>query len=191
MRFAHVGRWDQRNNNDGFEEIPIQGIEYIHPDYDPEIFPYDFMLLKLERPSTKAYIKLNGNPNLPTGSRVDEVTALGFGYTRPGDSDSESQILQHVDLTYIPNDICEQAKDPRISGEYLGLITDDMLCATDSGQDSCQGDSGGPLMVRGSGQDWHQAGVVSFGIGCARPNFYGVYTRVSQYLFWIDSQINP
>lgn len=50
---------------------------------------------------------------------------------------------------------------------------------------SPQGDSGGPLVIIGSGLLWVQAGVVSFGRGCARPMIPGVYVRVSQYQNWI------
>jgi trypsin len=163
LRIAHVGRWNRGYAENDMEELQIISPEYIHPLYDDEDFPYDFMLLKLNQQSTKQYIKLNENSNLPTGQRVDEVTALGFGYTEAGNSDSDSQILQEVDLTYVPNNVCELAKDPRLNEGYQGLITDDMLCATDNGQDSCQGDSGGPLIISGgNAQGDSLVGVVSW-----------------------------
>lgn len=52
-----------------------------------------------------------------------------------------------------------------------------------------QGDSGGP-MVSKQGPVWVQSGVVSFGFGCARPGWPGVYSRVSRYQSWINSLIN-
>uniref|UniRef100_A0A8C9UXY4 Zgc:100868 n=1 Tax=Scleropages formosus TaxID=113540 RepID=A0A8C9UXY4_SCLFO len=71
-----------------------------------------------------------------------------------------------------------------------GSITDNMLCAglLAGGKDSCQGDSGGPLVVK-RGSVWVQAGIVSFGNGCAEPSYPGVYTRVSRYQSWISSVI--
>ena len=64
-----------------------------------------------------------------------------------------------------------------------------MVCAgyPSGGSDTCQGDSGGPLVVQKSPTDDSAIvyGVVSWGIGCARPGYPGVYTRVTKYVDWI------
>ncbi len=51
-----------------------------------------------------------------------------------------------------------------------------------------QGDSGGPMVIK-QGSAWIQAGVVSFGRGCADPNYPGVYARVSNYQNWISQHV--
>lgn len=58
-----------------------------------------------------------------------------------------------------------------------------MICAGPlaGGVDTCQGDSGGPLMVRNSANTRVLVGIVSFGRGCAQPNFPGVYTQADTY----------
>ena len=72
-----------------------------------------------------------------------------------------------------------------------------MFCAgyLDGGIDSCQGDSGGPLVVVKRKQKTSQdkfvlAGITSWGVGCAAPNFPGVYTKVANYENWIHAKIN-
>ena len=71
------------------------------------------------------------------------------------------------------------------------LITSNMICAGDlkGGKDACKGDSGGPLMVP-SNEFAVIYGIVTFGNGCARPDAPGVYTRVTNYIDWIQSNMN-
>ena len=67
-----------------------------------------------------------------------------------------------------------------------------MICAgvPEGGIDACQGDSGGPLMVKHSTGRYVLTGIVSWGIGCAKPNLPGIYTRTSNYIDWITSTMD-
>ena len=74
--------------------------------------------------------------------------------------------------------------DEECNVSYSGTneIQDSMICAglPEGGKDSCQGDSGGPFVC---GED--VSGIVSWGVGCARPGYPGVYTQTSYFVDWI------
>jgi hypothetical protein len=94
--------------------------------------------------------------------------------------------LQEVAVPIVSREECTAAY-----GEGLSRNT---LCAglAEGGKDSCQGDSGGPLLAPTSANasGWKVAGIVSWGNGCARKGYYGVYTRVINYTAWIAEQIS-
>ena len=56
------------------------------------------------------------------------------------------------------------------------------------------GDSGGPFISRrrgGPGGSWYQLGIVSYGFArCANGN-PGIYTKVSSFIDWIETNLRP
>ncbi|KAM9425730.1 LOW QUALITY PROTEIN: hepatocyte growth factor activator [Pholidichthys leucotaenia] len=108
-------------------------------------------------------------------------TISGWGYIT--ESAKQYSTLQEAGVRLIPHRTC---KDPKVYGNH---VTSNMICAGLNGcADACQGTPG----VR-----WRCAkndvsflyGIISWGDGCGRSNKPGVYTKVVNYIDWINSVI--
>ncbi|XP_014252955.1 transmembrane protease serine 9-like [Cimex lectularius] len=108
----------------------------------------------------------------------DMGRVLGWGLT--AENGTKSSWLQEASVPILSSKSCSS-----LSG--FMSITPGMMCAAplSGGVDACQGDSGGPLLVQEDDGRIVIAGIVSWGIGCARPNKPGIYTRVNHYIQWI------
>lgn len=138
----------------------------------------DLALLHLSEPSSLPKAKLVSAAQLVAIIEGADTTVVGWGRTAEGGG-PVADALRQVTVPVISNDVCKAF--PRYD-----RVTPNMICAgfTTGQFDSCQGDSGGPLYMN-INDEKVQVGLVSWGIGCARPNAPGVYTRVGNYLSWI------
>ncbi|XP_064630805.1 transmembrane protease serine 3-like [Lineus longissimus] len=118
---------------------------------------------------------------LPNGM---ECFASGWSDTNTSSGEMSSEI-RHVVLRLIDNDECTRM----LNKSKIG-VDDGELCAyaPEGGKDTCKGDSGGPLVCYLNDR-WVQIGVVSWGYGCGRRGYPGVYTRVKSYTTWVNSVI--
>ncbi|MFI5587306.1 S1 family peptidase [Amycolatopsis sp. NPDC051758] len=109
-----------------------------------------------------------------------DVTVVGWGATSEGGDVSDT--LLKVSVPVVDNSTC--AEKYSASGSNYDKAS--MFCAgvPEGGKDSCQGDSGGPAYVGGK-----LAGIVSWGQGCARKDFPGVYTNVGNDYSVISSHL--
>uniref|UniRef100_A0A1I8NY20 Peptidase S1 domain-containing protein n=1 Tax=Stomoxys calcitrans TaxID=35570 RepID=A0A1I8NY20_STOCA len=170
--FKVVAGSNFRTGTDGVM-VPVKQI-LMHEFYNPQTFNNDIALLELAIP-----LPLNGftirpielMDTAPTAGTKSTVTGWGaLAENAPSPLD-----LNAVDVPIVSQELCNE--------DYKDLITDQMLCAGlrgIGGKDACQGDSGGPLAIRNK-----LAGVVSWGAGCARPEYPGVYANVWALRDWI------
>ncbi|XP_064162302.1 suppressor of tumorigenicity 14 protein homolog isoform X4 [Anguilla rostrata] len=149
------------------------------PDYNQMTFDYDIALLELAEPleftNTIHPICLPDRTHVFPPGLPCWVT--GWGTLREGGR--TARILQKAEVKIINDTVCNVVTE--------GQVTSRMLCSgfLAGGVDACQGDSGGPLVCREESGKWFQAGIVSWGEGCARRNKPGVYSRVTKLRDWI------
>lgn len=181
-----------------------------HPAYDSDNVSNDIAILTL-RPPADAQAKARRSRwaapliDPPRPGSVVEVAGYGVAVagdstvrrrTRSGTEISAGQTsLQMARMPIVDRATCQAALDKATDAEGGARysLSDRQICAgfaTSSG-DACQGDSGGPLVVREAGGKARIAGLVSYGIGCARDGLYGVYTRLGGYSDWLRAVTAP
>ncbi|XP_062140459.1 trypsin alpha-3-like [Drosophila sulfurigaster albostrigata] len=144
----------------------------IHDNYRTLNHDYDVALLFLD-----GDIEYNENAQpieLATERPENDTPVLVTGWGTTTEGGYFASDLQKVEVNIVDNSVC---------GSAYSILQPSMLCAgvTGGGKDACQGDSGGPLIFENK-----LLGIVSWGSGCARPNYPGVYASVPELRSWIE-----
>jgi secreted trypsin-like serine protease len=130
-----------------------------------------------------ALIKLNRKLNLPVlalgQGGADErgpMTIIGWGQTSEGSLHQQNR-LRYGTVPVVADKDCARAY--RKVG--VNLVEKEAICAGGLGVDTCQGDSGGPMVHQTADHRFVQVGIVSFGLGCGRVGYPGVYSQISTF----------
>ncbi|WP_133908604.1 S1 family peptidase [Actinophytocola oryzae] len=154
---------------------------WIHPDWNSSTMTNDSSVLTLDTELSEEPLELASPADADLYAAGANSTVLGWGVTESGDT---SDTLRKVDVPVTADEDCAASY-----GDQFDATT--MVCAglKEGGKDSCQGDSGGPLVEQAADGTRKLIGIVSWGQGCAEPDFYGVYGRVSAMYDELTEQI--
>lgn len=137
----------------------------------------DWALIKLAAPIDLPTLKIATSTAYNNGT----FTIAGWGAATEGGA--QQRYLLKATVPFVSDAECQAA--------YGGdLVPGEEICAgliDTGGVDTCQGDSGGPMFRKDDSGSWIQVGIVSWGQGCARPGYPGVYTEVSTFASQIAS----
>ena len=163
----------------------------LHPDYAEDVpgeHTNDVAILTFAAPVGATPTRLIRPGESALWAPGVQARIIGWGGTFEGDTNG-SNALREADAPMRSDADCAAA--------YGGaFIAGTMVCAgaadgSPASTDTCQGDSGGPLLVSDTSA-FVLAGVVSFGNGCNRVGFPGVYTRIGAQPLnaWVRGQVN-
>ncbi|XP_053547974.1 neurotrypsin-like isoform X2 [Bombina bombina] len=169
--------------DDEFErELPVQRI-VIHKKYQSSSNDNDIALVRVQGKERQclpfSYHVLPICLPEKKEKALHQQTCFISGWGDTGTSYSRTLLQGAVPL--LPKETCVS--------RYKSKFTNRMICAGNQSEDkrvdSCQGDSGGPLMCQRSNGYWVIVGITSWGYGCGRKGYPGVYTKVSKFTPWI------
>jgi trypsin len=156
----------KRDGSDAAETIQVE-TQVDHPLYSK--LYYDFMLVKLKKPSKAPVVPWNTDRFFPeTGT---PLTVVGFGATVDGGSPINT--LKQTELDLVDFEPCKKAYGTELFTEPLN--EEIHMCAKRAGNDICLGDAGGPLLTK----DGVLVGITSYGEECAGSTYPSVFARVS------------
>lgn len=177
----------KRSVSEGTEQVRHVTKVIIHENYFgiSTNHNHDIALLQLEQPVNYTdYVVPLCLPDKKFA--VEALLSIRYsmvsGWGRLLESGATPDVLMKVEVPRIKTQECILHSNLNISAN--------MFCAgyLEGTKDSCKGDSGGPHATKYK-NTWFLTGVVSWGKGCAKVGLYGVYTRVSKYLGWLETHM--
>ncbi|KAG8234521.1 hypothetical protein J437_LFUL011097 [Ladona fulva] len=172
-----------------------------HPEYKPPAKYNDIALFEIGPAVTPNPRSLSGEDDirpacLSLNRNFTSSKAIATGWGRVGFADDGSSNLLKVTLNVFELSVCQDAYESEARTSLLrNGIVPTMLCAgvLEGKRDTCQGDSGGPLQIPLDGRRciYEVWGVTSFGKVCAFPNSPSVYSKVLEYVPWIEDIVWP
>jgi secreted trypsin-like serine protease len=147
---------------------------YRSPTFSSSTFAGDWALIKLASPINLPTLAIPSSTAFDSGT----FTIMGWGAAREGGP--QQRFLLKATVPFVDDATCGS----RYRAVGYPFVNSDMICAgllSTGGVDTCQGDSGGPMVRRDASNAWVQVGIVSWGRGCARAGFPGVYSQVSTF----------
>ncbi|XP_032388169.1 uncharacterized protein prss56 isoform X1 [Etheostoma spectabile] len=180
---AVVGEFDITKTDPDEQLLKVNRI-IPHPKFNPKTFNNDIALVELTSP-----VVLSGRVTpvcLPSGMEPPTGSpCLVAGWGSLYEDGPSADVVMEAKVPLLPQSTCKSALGKE-------LVTNTMLCAgyLSGGIDSCQGDSGGPLIYQDQISGRFQLyGITSWGDGCGEKGKPGVYTRVSAFSDWIQTEI--
>ncbi len=179
-----IGLHDQNRTSDAEAIAPKRIIR--HPNYGSgNGIGHDFALIELASDSIHQPVAFNTEEIAISDVPSEHIlaTTAGWGEMNQVGVLGSADRLQRVDVPLVSQTLCNNG--------YPGQIDETMICAgyPEGKKDACFGDSGGPLTVVDVNGVTTLVGVVSWGEGCARPNKFGVYSKVNKVSEWINSYV--
>ncbi|KAM7111193.1 coagulation factor X [Molossus nigricans] len=170
---------------DGNEMVHEVEMIIRHNKFDKATYDCDIAVLKLKTPIK---FRMNVAPAcLPQkdwaeSTLMTQRSGIISGFGRTHEKGRPSVTLKMLEVPYVDRNTCKLSTSL--------TITSNMFCAGYDAkpEDACQGDSGGPHVTRFKGTHF-VTGIVSWGEGCAQKGKFGIYTKVTNFLKWINKSM--
>ena len=153
----------------------------IHSSFDWQTFANDIALIYLENPVTGVTLaQINKVAATPAVGKA--VNAIGLGHIRNPPVVRATNLMQ-VSMNTLQASVCTKvygSKDFKTANQICSGTTKNI----------CYGDGGGPLLLTGTTASKDvQVGITSYFKGSTCGGTASVFTRVSKYVTWINSNV--
>ena len=146
-----------------------------NPLFNPVTYDYDAVFVVLASSSSSPPVQVAGSTESAIWAPGQPAFISGWGDTASGAGNYQDSLLA-ARVAIIGDETCS---NPASYGTDFHPAL--MVCAglPSGGVDTCQGDSGGPIVVPIAGGGFRLVGDTSWGIGCAQPQYPGIYGRIA------------